>query len=155
MIIVRPVEETDRNAWERLYRGYADYYRVATDDAKLQTLFGWLLDPTHVCEGLVAEATTGDLVGLAHLRAMPSPLRGAEVGFLDDLFVDPAQRGSGAGEAMLREIDNIADARGWAVVRWITRDNNYRARGLYDRLSVRSDWLTYEMTASSTGRDTA
>ncbi|HBP59023.1 MAG TPA: GNAT family N-acetyltransferase, partial [Alphaproteobacteria bacterium] len=63
-MIVRPVEETDRNAWERLYRGYADYYRVATDDAKLQTLFGWLLDPTHVCEGLVAEATTGDLVGL-------------------------------------------------------------------------------------------
>ena len=155
MIIVRPVDEADRNAWERLYRGYADYYRVATDDVKLQTLFGWLLDPAHGCEGLVAATTSGNLVGLAHLRAMPSPLRGAEVGFLDDLFVDPAQRGSGAAEAMLREIDNIAAARGWAVVRWITRDNNYRARGLYDRLSVRSDWITYEMTASSTGRDTA
>lgn len=155
MIIVRPVEETDRGAWERLYRGYADYYRVATDDKKLQSLFAWLLDPMHVCEGLVAENVAKELVGLAHVRAMPSPLRGAEVGFLDDLFVDPAQRGSGAGEALLREIDNVAAARGWAVVRWITRDNNYRARGLYDRLSVRSDWITYEMTASSTGRDNA
>lgn len=155
MINIRSVNDADRVAWERLYRGYADHYRVATDETKLQTLFGWLLDPAHVCEGLVAETTNGDLVGLAHLRAMPSPLRGGEVGFLDDLFVDPVQRGSGAGEAMLREIDNIAAVRGWAVVRWITRDNNYRARGLYDRLSVRSDWITYEMSASSTGRDDA
>jgi ribosomal protein S18 acetylase RimI-like enzyme len=155
MITVRSVNKDDRVAWERLYRGYADYYRVATDDDKLHTLFGWLLDPAHVCVGLVAETRTADLVGLAHLRAMPSPLRGAEVGFLDDLFVDPVQRGSGAGEALLREIDNIAAARGWPVVRWITRDDNYRALGLYDRLAVRSDWITYEMTASSTGRENA
>ena len=81
-----------------------------------------------------------------------SPLRGAEVGFLDDLFVDPEQRGSGAAEALLRSVDDIAAERGWPVVRWITRDNNYRARGLYDRLSHRSDWITYEMTAASIGR---
>ena len=154
MITVRPVEEPDHKAWERLYRGYADFYRVETDATKLRTLFGWLLDPAHVCEGLIAETNAGEIIGLAHYRAMPSPLRGAEVGFLDDLFVDPAQRGSGAGEALLREVDAIAALRGWAVVRWITRDNNYRARGLYDRLSVRSDWITYEMTAVSTGRDT-
>ncbi len=152
MIDIRPIEATDRIGWERLYRAYADFYRVATDDAKLQTLFDWLLDPGHVCEGLVALTATGDLVGLAHMRAMPSPLRGAEVGFLDDLFVDPEHRGCGAAEALLREIDTIAAARGWGVVRWITRDNNYRARALYDRLSVRSDWITYEMTAVSTGR---
>ncbi|NBR02960.1 MAG: GNAT family N-acetyltransferase [Alphaproteobacteria bacterium] len=153
MTIVRHVEKSDQPGWERLYRGYANFYRVDTDDTKLQTLFGWLLDPGHVCEGLVAESDAGDLVGLAHFRAMPSPLRGAEVGFLDDLFVDPGLRGGGAGELLLREIDEIAAGRGWAVVRWITRDNNYRARGLYDRLSVRSDWITYEMTAVSTGRD--
>lgn len=152
MITVRAVAEPDRAEWERLYRGYADFYRVETDDTKLQTLFEWLLDPVHVCEGLVAQNDARDLVGLARLRAMPSPLRGAEVGFLNDLFVDPEQRGSGAGAVLLREIDGIAAARGWAVVRWITRDNNYRARGLYDRLSVRSDWITYEMSAASTGR---
>ena len=155
MINVRPVGQSDRKGWERLYRGYADFYRVDTDDVKLDRLFGWLLDPGHVCEGLVAETAAAGLVGLAHVRAMPSPLRGAEVGFLDDLFVDPNQRGSGAGEAMLREIDDMAAAREWAVVRWITRDGNYRARGLYDRISERSDWITYEMTALSTGRDKA
>ena len=153
MLTIRYVETDDRPGWEQLYRGYADFYNVDTDDRKLSTLFGWLFDPAHVCEGLVAEAASGELVGLAHFRAMPSPLRGAEIGFLDDLFVAPDQRGTGAAEALLRAVDTAAEARGWDVVRWITRDTNYRARGIYDRLSTRSDWVTYEMTALSVGRD--
>ncbi|MBT6565582.1 MAG: GNAT family N-acetyltransferase, partial [Candidatus Puniceispirillum sp.] len=95
---------------------------------------------------------SGHLIGLAHFRAMPSPLRGADVGFLDDLFVDPSQRGGTVANALLRAVDDIAGQRAWAVVRWITRDDNYRARGLYDKLSTRSNWLTYEMSAETTGR---
>ncbi len=43
----------------------------------------------------------GGLVGLAHYRAMPSPLRRVNVGFLDDLFVAPASRGGNIGGALL------------------------------------------------------
>ena len=86
-------------------------------------------------------------------RAMLSPLRGAEVRFLDDLFVDPCWRGDGTGEALLRRVDEIAATRGWALMRWITRNNNYQARGLHDRLSDRSDWIAYEMMAAATGRE--
>lgn len=151
-MIIRSLGTDDSQAWERLYRGYADFYRVATSDDKLATLFAWLMDPAHPCTGLVAEDDGGAIIGLAHYRAMPSPLRGEDVGFLDDLFVDPGARGSGAGEALLRHLDGIAVEQGWPVVRWITRDNNYRARALYDRLALRSDWITYEMNALSTGR---
>jgi len=153
MTDIRPLGHQDRESWEALYRGYADFYKVETDNGKLDRLFGWLLDPAHVCEGIVAIDADSRLIGLAHYRAMPSPLRGTEVGFLDDLFVDPASRGSGAAELLLRRVDDIAQTNGWPVVRWITRDNNYRARGLYDRLALRSDWITYEMTAASIGRD--
>ena len=38
------------------------------------------------------------------------------------------------------------------VTRWIAQDDNYRARGLYDSLSTRTGWITYEMTAAATGR---
>ncbi len=154
MTEIRPLAAGDRPDWERLYRGYAEFYRVETNTGKLDTLFGWLMDAGHPCTGLVAVARDGAIVGLAHYRAMPSPLRGQDVGFLDDLFVDPARRGDGAGEALLRHLDEIAASHSWGVVRWITRDDNYRARGLYDRLSSRSDWITYEMTAASTGRET-
>ena len=99
MTDIRPLGPQDRNSWETLYRGYADFYRVETDAEKLASLFGWLLDPGHVCEGIVALDAESRLIGLAHFRAMPSPLRGSEVGFLDDLFVDPACRGNGAAEA--------------------------------------------------------
>ena len=149
---VRPLSSSDWDSWRRLYLGYAEFYAVETNEDKLSTLFGWLLDPGHVCDGLVAANDDLSIVGLAHFRSMPSPLRGTEIGFLDDLFVDPLSRGSGVAEALLKEVDNIAGKRGWDVVRWITRDGNYRARGLYDRIAVKSDWVTYEMTGTSTGR---
>jgi len=47
--------------------------------------------------GLVYEVD-GNIVGFAHYRRMPSPLRGQDIGFLDDLFVDPEHRGQRIGE---------------------------------------------------------
>ena len=85
MTEIRPLAPGDRAEWELLYRGYADFYGVETSADKLATLFDWLMDPAHPCKGLVAVAGESGLAGLAHYRAMPSPLRGAEVGFLDDL----------------------------------------------------------------------
>ena len=157
VLLVSPVmanecSKEDRLQWEALYRGYAVFYKVDTGATKLQTLFDWLLDPSHVCEGVVALAEDGGLAGLAQFRMMPSPLRGAEAGFLDDLFVDPARRGKGAGAAFLHHVDGIAAARGWPVTTWITRDANYRARGLYDSLSTRNGWIIYVMTTATTGR---
>ena len=148
---IRAIQQQDYARWADLYSGYAAFYKVENSDKQRECLFAWLLDKTHVCEGLIAERD-GKIVGLAHYRAMPSPLRAAEVGFLDDLYVDPVERGSGAAEALLRAVDDIAVARGWNIVRWITQDNNYRARNLYDRLAFRSGWITYEMRAETVGR---
>ena len=148
MMEIRPLAPGDRREWERLYFGYADFYRVETSADKLATLIHWLMYPAHPFNGVVAIAEDGGFAGLTHYHAMPSPLRGAEVGFLDNLFVYPYRGGDGTGEALLRRVDQITATSGWPVFRWITRDNNYRARGLYDRLSHRSKWITYEMTAT-------
>ena len=115
MTEIRPLAPGDRPEWERLYRGYADFYRVETSADKLATLFAWLMDPAHPCNDLVAVAGDGGLAGLAHYRAMPSPLRGAEVGFLDDLFVDPYRRGDGKGKALLRQSTRSLQHAAWAL----------------------------------------
>lgn len=143
MLAIRATEAADRAAWEVLYGGYADFYASPLTPERAETTFGWLLDPAHPLEGLVA-LEDDELVGLAHYRDMPSPLRGAVVGFLDDLYVSPARRGSGAAEALLAEIGRIGAGRGWPLYRWITRENNFRARGLYERVASRTDWVTYE-----------
>ena len=44
-------------------------------------------------------------------------------------------------------IQAASKAEGWGVMRWITRENNYRARGLYDKLAEKTDWALYEMAA--------
>ncbi len=143
-LAVRPVVPGGRAGWEKLFVAYGEFYRVAVTAETLKTVWGWIHDPAHVVEALVAERG-GALVGLAHYRAMPSPLRGATLGFLDDLYVDPAARGVGVGEALLARLAEIAAERGWRCVRWITADDNYRARTLYDRVAAKTGWNMYEM----------
>ena len=82
--------------------------------------------------GLVAVQEVA-LVGMAHFRAMPSP-RGQNIGFLDDLVV-AQRRGGGVGQLLRMTTMNWASER-LGTFCWITRDNNYRARKLYDKLPV-------------------
>ena len=142
--IIRSVHPDDESVWQALYRGYADFYQVPISDETLKTVFGWLMNPNHVLEGRVMEQD-GALIGLAHFRVMPSPLRGADVGFLDDLFIHPDARGGRLGEAILAHLQAVAKERGWAFIRWITAEDNARARTLYDRTAQQTDWILYEM----------
>ncbi len=143
-VTIRPVAAADREGWDRLYAGYAAFYRVEQTGAMRDRVWGWLHDQGHETEGLVAEAD-GRLVGLAHFRAFARPLSATTGGFLDDLFVDPDARGSGAAAALIRAVADEGRARGWTVIRWITAEDNYRARGLYDRLAEKTRWTTYDL----------
>jgi len=141
------VAERDRERWAELYRGYAAFYEVPCPD--LDQLWR-RLGAGGELECLVAEVD-GEVVGLAHVRAFARPLEGDTAGFLDDLFVDPAQRGSGAGTALLEHLRSLADERGWGVVTWITGADNHVARKLYDRLAEAQQWITYDMAPQRGG----
>ena len=132
--------------WRKLYDGYATFYKRTMTDAIAGQVWDWLQDPAHELEGALA-LRDGAVLGLAHFRRMPSPLRGADIGFLDDLFVDPAARGQGIAEALFAHLQARAREQGWDVVRWITAEDNYRARALYDKLAKKTVWTLYEMTS--------
>ena len=147
---VRPVNADEFAAWTRLFRGYAEFYHWPTSDEHQRQIWGWIHDD-HSLEALVAVAVDqrgseiGEPQGLAHLREWVRPLRGVISGYLDDLFVEPAARGSGVVEALFAEINHLALERNWAVVRWTTADDNYRARAVYDQRATRTTWITYDM----------
>jgi GNAT superfamily N-acetyltransferase len=153
--LVRPVRVDEFDPWTRLFRGYADFYHWPTSDEHQQRIWGWIHDDGRV-EALVAVpvdhagSEVGEPQGLAHLREWVRPLRGVVCGYLDDLFVDPGHRGTGAVEAMFDEIRRVAASRGWPVVRWTTADDNYRARGVYDQVASRTTWITYDMPIEAT-----
>lgn len=147
-ISIQPPSEDDRNEWERLYRGYAEFYQVPMNEEILENVWQWIFNPARQFYCIMARDGEGAAVGLMHYRAMLSPLRGAVVGFLDDLYVDPEARGGGVVDRLFDELARQARDHDWPVVRWITRDNNYRARAVYDRVATRTDWITYELGTS-------
>jgi ribosomal protein S18 acetylase RimI-like enzyme len=143
-IRVVPLEARHRADWERLYAGYATFYRVTQTPEMRATVWGWILDPRHEVQALVAEDAAGRAVGLAHFRPFARPLSASTGGYLDDLFVDPALRGMRIADALIQAVAVEGRRRGWSVIRWITADDNYRGRGVYDRLARRTMWITYD-----------
>jgi ribosomal protein S18 acetylase RimI-like enzyme len=144
--VVTDVRVGDRSTWEELYAGYGEFYRVPMPQAKLDRVWSWLLDPSHEVNGLVVrDGELGPPVGLAHYRPFARPLHGSTGCYLDDLFVAPAARGTGAVDALLAELRGRSAANGWDVVRWITSESNIKARSTYDRLASKTAFLTYDM----------
>ncbi len=144
-VSVGPLASKDEGEWRPLFEAYCRFYKVEPNAEKSSTVWRWLMDPGYGLKGLGARQADGPLIGIAHLRPVPRTLSGAEGGFLDDLFVEPSMRGSGAAEALMKAIAAYARDRRWPVVRWWTADDNYRARRLYDRLARKTHWNTYEL----------
>jgi len=139
------VTEDDRDQWRVLFDGYADFYGVPMDDATANKVWGWLLDQNHVLEALVVRQEGGHIVGFAHVRACPRPLGGCDIGFLDDMYIVPEVRGSGAADVLFEGLRALAIERGWPALRWITQHFNERGRAFYDRYTDGpSDFIMYQ-----------
>ncbi len=143
--MIREIRLDDKKQWETLYRGYADFYKVEMNDKILNTVWEWIHDDNQDVCGLVYEQDN-KIIGIAHYRKMPSPLRGKYIGFLDDLFVEPNHRKKGVGEKIIKEIKAISKRNNWNLVRWITRDDNIKAKSLYAKLSKKTNWEVFELS---------
>ena len=143
-IFIRSIKLNDKEGWEELYQGYAEFYKVEMTQAILNTVWSWLTNEQHELNGLICELED-KIVAFAHYRRMPSPLRGKDIGFLDDLFVLPHFRGLKIGEQIISELKTISTYKRWDMVRWITRSDNLRAKSLYDKVSKKTNWEVYEL----------
>lgn len=140
--LIRAIEPADRQGWERLFRGYRDFYALVHDDAVIDTVWQWLGDDGHELQGLIA-VQDGSPVGLAHWRRFARPSRGGAAIFLDDLFTASEARGHGIGSAIIARLQEVAVAEGLLEVRWLTSESNTDAQRLYDRVAQRSPFITY------------
>jgi len=147
-VTCRPPEAADEARWSELFRGYMEFYNVPPDAAVTQRVWTWLFDPAHEVEGLVAELD-GRVVGLAHYQPMARTLGGNEIGYLSDLFTDPACRGQGVGRALIDACLEVARQRGWPTLRWFTQEYNYAGRRLYDTYAPKSDFIVYMVKVDS------
>ena len=140
-----PIDKTHRENWRELYRAQGAVHDLKITDDALVSSWEWLFDPKHPLEGLVALDDDRSVVGLAHFRSNPVPQIGRHAGYLEDLFVDPNHRGKGVGRALIAAVAEIAWARGWPFVRWITAPDNDAAVALYQQIATRRRWVTYDL----------
>jgi ribosomal protein S18 acetylase RimI-like enzyme len=63
--------------------------------------------------------------------------------YLEDLFVRPDARGSGAGRALIEAVYRAADEKDADQVYWLTADSNAAARKLYDSIGKLTPFIKY------------
>ena len=143
--IINRLESYDFKDWLEIYKKYADYYEVNIPENGFKKTWEWLIDESYPLRGLTVKINK-EIIGFAHFRGMPSPLDSCEIGFLDDLYILPSFRGNKIGEELITKIKDEGKVLGWPYINWITKDNNYRAKTLYDRLAKKTDWNYYELS---------
>ena len=142
--MIREIQLKDKERWEKLYKGYADFYKVEMNNEILQTVWNRLIDNNHELKGIGYEID-GKIVGIAHYRKLLNPLKGKYIGYLDDIFVDPKYRGQKIGKKLLNKIKEISKASGWNLVRWQTDEDNFTAKKLYDKVATKTKKNVYEL----------
>lgn len=142
-MIVRDIFETDRTEWTPLWAGYLAFYESTLNSAVTDTTWARLLDSAEPMFALVAENDAGDLIGFVHCVLHRGTWAIGDFCYLEDLFVAPEARGSGAGRALIEAVYARADVLGCERVYWLTHESNAAARKLYDQVASNRGFIQY------------
>ena len=131
-----------------LIRELAEFERLlhlveVTPESLLPQLFG----PRPAAEAVVGEVA-GQVVAFALFFSNFSTFLGRPGLYLEDLYVQPAQRGTGLGKALLQHLAALAVARGCGRFEWCVLDWNERAIHFYEAMgaTLMSDWRICRVT---------
>ncbi|UYK76588.1 GNAT family N-acetyltransferase [Xanthomonas sacchari] len=151
---IRPAVADDAALILRLVRDLARYERaedaVQTDEAGLRaTLFG----ADARAQALICEAD-GQPIGYAVYFYNYSTWLGRNGLYLEDLYVDPAHRGVGAGKALLQHLARQAVAEGCGRFEWSVLDWNQPAIDFYEAVGARAqdEWTVYRLQGEALAR---
>ena len=140
--LIRPLTETDRPEWDRLWTAYLSFYETELPSATYDHTFARLTGDDPAMHGLIAEQD-GAAVGLVHYIFHDHCWRPEGVTYLQDLYADPAVRGTGVGRKLIEAVYAAGDAAGRPSVYWMTQDFNATARQLYDRIGHLTPFVKY------------
>lgn len=140
---VRRLEARDQVRWFELWAGYCRFYEHEPDAEVAAFTWQRLMSDTSSISGIVAVDSNELVIGIGNYLLHENTSTLTPVCYLQDLFVDPTARANGAGKLMLDWLLDEMKVKGWARVYWATKENNYRARGLYDKYTPHSGFLRY------------
>jgi GNAT superfamily N-acetyltransferase len=143
-LTIRPVQQSDKQRWLQLWKGYLTFYKTDFSAEKTEITWNRLLDSGFNLYGLVAE-TDINIVGMTTFNFQNSTWSENGQCLLEDLFVDETIRGQGTGRALIDAVIIEAKTRGCSRVYWNTDETNETARKLYDSYVLESGKRQYRV----------
>jgi GNAT superfamily N-acetyltransferase len=140
-IEIAPLTSADRSEWEALARGYKAFYETDLAAARYDETWRALIAGERV-HGLAARIE-GRMVGIAHYL-LHAQTWSADACYLQDLFTAPEARGQGVATVLIDAVAQDARARGAVRYYWLTKEGNFRARALYERIAAFKGFLRYD-----------
>lgn len=147
-ITIKLLTPSDRSEWLRLWIGYQTFYKAAISDETTTLTWQRFHDPAvpmYALGAFALDAETGrdTLIGIAHYILHYSCWTQGMYCYLQDLFVDEAVRGHGAGRKLIEELYRTAPQHGADRVYWLTHESNTDAMHLYDKIAAKTGFLQY------------
>jgi GNAT superfamily N-acetyltransferase len=152
--MIRPATPADTPIICQLIRELSEYERLADqvvfDEKQIRDhLFG----PRPYAEVLLAEEA-GTVVGFALFFHNFSTFLGKPGIYLEDVFVQPAQRGKGHGKELMLALARLAVERGCGRFEWSVLDWNKPAIDFYKSLGAvpLDEWTIFRVTGDALAR---
>lgn len=166
VIAIRPVRPEDVPAVVAMVHELADFEQASDQctltEAQLRdalfrpaaALFGHVAEVAPALapapDGAAGTGGSGELVGMALWFLNFSTWEGVHGIYLEDLYVRPNARGSGAGRALLAALAGVCVERGYQRLDWWVLHWN-PARDFYHRIgaSAQDEWIPYRLTGTA------
>ncbi len=140
--LIRTALADDEAVWRKLWRGYCAFYEAQVSDDVTAHTWGRIIDPSSPVKCIFAERN-GEVIGFANYIVHENTWEMHPLCYLEDLFVAPEARGSGAGKALIQWLKDAMPEQGWARLYWMTHKDNATARRLYDSFTRADDFVRY------------
>jgi GNAT superfamily N-acetyltransferase len=153
-VLVRSAVRADVALIVGWIRGLAEYEKLSHEvEAETSLLAEHLFGERRFCEAFIAEIDAEPVGYCLFFHSYSTFLTRPGI-YLEDLFVVPERRGSGAGRALLSRLAELTVERGCARLEWAVLDWNEPAIGFYRGIGAvpADDWTSYRLTGPALKR---
>jgi len=136
---IRPLGQSDFPAWLPLWNG--NNLDVKNEPVTTET-WSRLMDPDFPIHGLCA--VEGEkMLGFVHYVVHPTTGSIEPVCYMQDVYVDPAQRKKGIARKLITEVAKLKEKENWARIYWLAESDNIAAQKLYKDIGVKLNFTLH------------
>jgi ribosomal protein S18 acetylase RimI-like enzyme len=139
MTQIRPLQPEDFPDWFPLWDGNNLGQR---NEQITASTWSRLTDPQSPVHGLCA-VKGKQIIGLVHYILHPTTGALEPICYMQDLYVDPAHRGTGIAKQLVKALALEGKKQKWARIYWLADSKNEAVQGLYKHIGSKLDFTLH------------